>query len=148
MKRSTKRLILDLLRKHGTMSLATVRPDGFPQATTVAYANDGLALYFACDKSSQKVRNIKKSRKVSLTIDGDSTSWDRIKGLSMGATARIVDDPATSKRAIELLRKKFSEMGEMSAEDLAETAIVEVTPKVISVIDYELGFGHTDLVHV
>ena len=148
MNQSIMRLILDLLRKHDTMSLATVRPDGWPQATTVAYANDGFALYFACDRGSQKVRNIKKSKKVSLTIDGDAASWDHIKGLSMGATATVVDDPADAKRALQLLKKKFSEMASMSADDLDETAIVKVTPKIISVIDYERGFGHTDLVRV
>ena len=66
----------------------------------------------------------------------------------MGATARVVDGPAAAKRALRLLRKKFSDTSEPSPEELAETAVVEVTPKVISVIDYELGFGHTDLVRV
>jgi len=45
---TTKRFILEQLKTHHNMSLATVRPDGYPQATTVAYANDGLTLYFAC----------------------------------------------------------------------------------------------------
>ncbi len=47
MKNEAKRLILHLLANNDVMSLATVRPDGYPQATTVAYANDGLTLYFA-----------------------------------------------------------------------------------------------------
>jgi hypothetical protein len=34
----------------------------------------------------------------------------------------------------------------ISKEDLAATAFVKVTPKVISVLDYSKGFGHTDLV--
>lgn len=33
---SAKRFILEQLRIHRNMSLATVRPDGYPQATTVA----------------------------------------------------------------------------------------------------------------
>jgi hypothetical protein len=35
---SAKRFILEQLETHRNMSLATVRPDGYPQATTVAYA--------------------------------------------------------------------------------------------------------------
>ena len=27
-------------------------------------------------------------------------------------------------------------------------AVVRITPKIISVLNYELGFGHTDLVEV
>ena len=58
---ATKRFILGQLKAHRNMSLATVRSDGYPQATTVAYANDGLTLYFACDRNSQKVRNLRRS---------------------------------------------------------------------------------------
>jgi hypothetical protein len=39
-------------------------------------------------------------------------------------------------------------MADMSEEDLAATAVVKVTPKVVSVIDYTKGFGHSDLVKV
>jgi general stress protein 26 len=148
MDRKIRKFILDVLRDHKIMSLATLRPDGYPQATTVAYANDGLALYFACDRDSQKARNIKKCRKVSLTIDRDCADWSKIKGPSMAATAEVLKEPAAIRRGLKRLDGKFPEMGEMSEEDLAATAIVKVMPKVISVIDYRKGFGHTDLVKV
>jgi nitroimidazol reductase NimA-like FMN-containing flavoprotein (pyridoxamine 5'-phosphate oxidase superfamily) len=37
-----KSKILELLDQHRIMTLATNRPDGWPQATTVGYVNDGL----------------------------------------------------------------------------------------------------------
>jgi PPOX class probable F420-dependent enzyme len=146
MKRTLKALILKLLKQHDYMNLATVRTDGYPQATTVGYANDGLDLYFCCDRVSQKVRNLRRSPKVSLTIDHDTRNWARIKGLSMGARARVLSKPAETKCAFELLARKFPDMRKMPREDLAATAFVKVTPKVISVLDYSKGFGHTDLV--
>ena len=36
------------------MTIATVREDGYPQATTVSYANDGLIIYFGASAESQK----------------------------------------------------------------------------------------------
>jgi hypothetical protein len=36
--------ILTLLDQHRIMTIATLRPDGWPQATTVGYANEGLTL--------------------------------------------------------------------------------------------------------
>jgi len=42
-----------LLDQHRIMTVATLRPDGWPQATTVGYANDGLTLYFLCGLDSQ-----------------------------------------------------------------------------------------------
>ncbi len=40
------------------MTIATLRPDGWPQATTVAYANEGLTIYFVCGPDSQKATNL------------------------------------------------------------------------------------------
>ena len=146
MNRSCKTFILELLKQHNIMSFSTVRADGFPQSTTVGYANDGLDLYFCCDRVSQKVRNLRRSSKVSLTIDRDYKDFHRIKGLSMGARARVLSKPGEVTRAFELLARKFPEMRKVPKEDLAATAFVKVTPKVISVLDYSKGFGHTDLV--
>ena len=60
--------ILEVLRRHHTMTLATIRPDGYPQATTVNYIHDDLTLYFATDATSQKAGNIKLNNKVSVAI--------------------------------------------------------------------------------
>jgi hypothetical protein len=40
------------------MGIATIRPDGWPQTTTVGYANAGLTLYFLCAKDSQKAASL------------------------------------------------------------------------------------------
>lgn len=145
---SAKRFILDQLKKNRIMSLATVRPDGYPQATTVTYANDGLTLYFACDRNGQKVRNLRRSPKVSLTINKDTADWKKITGLSMGATAKVLKRPADTQRALVLLARKFKDMKGLSEEDLAETVFVRVQPKVVSMLDYRRGFGWTKLVRV
>jgi PPOX class probable F420-dependent enzyme len=145
---SAKRFILEQLRIHRNMSLATVRPDGYPQATTVAYANDGLTLYFACERNSQKVRNLRRSPKVSLTINKDWAGWEKITGLSMGGTAKILERPAETRRAQALLARKFKAMKGLSAQDLAATAFVRVQPKVVSMLDYRRGFGWTRQVRV
>lgn len=137
--------IIDLMKRHNIMTIATVRKDGYPQATTVTYVNDGLTLYFGCDKTAQKVKNIKRSGKVSLTIDRDYRDWNRIKGLSMAADAEVLTDRDEIRHAAALLAKKFPEWGTVPPGDVA---FVKVVPKVISVLDYTKGFGHTDLVRV
>jgi nitroimidazol reductase NimA-like FMN-containing flavoprotein (pyridoxamine 5'-phosphate oxidase superfamily) len=63
MKPQIKSFILKQMKTHRSMTVATVRNDGWPQATTVAYVNDGLDLYFCCDPDSQKVRNISRCRR-------------------------------------------------------------------------------------
>ncbi len=145
---SSKHFILEQLKIHRNMSLATVRPDGYPQATTVAYANDGLTIYFACERNSQKARNLRRSPKVSLTINRDWAAWKKITGLSMGGNAKILERATDTARAYAVLSRKFKAMKGLSAEDLASMAFVRVQPKVVSMLDYRRGFGWTKLVRV
>lgn len=146
---ATQQFILDLMQSHNVMSLATLRPDGWPQATTVAFAHEGLLLYFACDPGGQKVANIRQCERVSATINRDFADWSQIQGLSLGGTAAVVDDPEERRRAAELLRGKFPQWADMpEVDDPASIAYVRVMPKVISVLDYTKGFGHTRLVEI
>ena len=77
--------ILNLLSTHRIMTVATLRPDGWPQATTVGYVNDGLTLYFLCGLESQKAKNLARDNRLSLTIDHDTADLMAITGLSMAA---------------------------------------------------------------
>jgi general stress protein 26 len=85
------------------MTIATVRDDGFTQATTVSYVNDGLDIYFMTPSNGQKAKNIERNYKVSLTINRDYASWDNIEGLSMGAVAYSISDPVEMEKIGSLL---------------------------------------------
>lgn len=144
MDKNQEKFILSLMKRHSYMVIATVRPDGFPQATKVGYANDGFDLYFSCDKNSQKARNIRKCDKVSATIDRDTRDWDKIKGLSLGGHAEILKGKREREHAYAVLLNKFPEMDAFPANDPA-IAFVRLRPIVFSVLDYSQGFGHTEL---
>lgn len=141
-----RKRVLDLMKRHKIMTIATVRGDGYPQATTVTYANDGLVIYFGCGRTAQKVRNIKRRSKVSVTIDRDYRDWKQIKGLSMAANAQVLKDRTEIQHAMAVLAKKFPQWADLSAEERRAIRFIKVVPKVISVLDYAKGFGHTDLV--
>jgi PPOX class probable F420-dependent enzyme len=140
--------ILTLLDQHRIMTIATLRPDGWPQATTVGYANDGLTLYFLCGPESQKVANLARDDRVSLTIDHDTPQVMDITGLSMAARATVVVDPTEGEQALRLLLRKYPPQDALPLPmpTPADVRIFRVTPTVISVLDYSKGFGHTDLV--
>lgn len=138
--------ILSILARHNNMTLATLRPDGYPQATTVGYANDGTNIYFGCGLGSQKAQNIARDARVSAAVDVDHTNWNEIEGISLGGTAERVTDPAELARVASLFLAKFPQLASLTAEDQEQTAVFRVTPNVISVLDYAKGFGHNDLV--
>jgi nitroimidazol reductase NimA-like FMN-containing flavoprotein (pyridoxamine 5'-phosphate oxidase superfamily) len=143
-----RRKILTLLDQHRVMTIATLRPDGWPQATTVGYVNEGLTLYFLCGPDSQKAANLARDDRVSLTIDHDTAQVMEITGLSMAAYAQPVLDRAEAEKVLHMLPQKYPEQvglpGPMPTAD--QVRIFRVIPTVISVLDYSKGFGHTDLV--
>lgn len=148
MDEAVKQKIVALLDKHRTMRIATIRPDGWPQTTTVGYANAGLTLYFLCGKDSQKAANLARDDRVSLAIDDDIDQVMQINGLSMAAHAHRVVDEAEGAKALGLLFARYPAQDGVTLPlpSPADVAIFRVTPSVISVLDYTLGFAHTDLV--
>lgn len=109
--------ILELLDRHRVMTLATLRPDGWPQATTVGYVNDGLNLYFLCGLDSQKAANLARDDRVSLTIDDDPAQIMQIAGLSMAAHAERVSDRREAEKVLSMLPAQISRSGVLSAVD-------------------------------
>ena len=80
-----RKKVLALLDQHRIMTVATLRPDGWPQATTIGYVNEGLTIYFLCGLDSQKARNLERDNRLSLTVDHDTADMMAITGLSMAA---------------------------------------------------------------
>jgi PPOX class probable F420-dependent enzyme len=148
MNETIKKTIVTLLDGHRTMRIATLRPDGWPQVTTVGYANEGLKLYFLCGPDSQKAKNLARDDRVSLAIDDDAPQVMEITGLSMAARAQLVSDPAEAQKALGLLMQRYPEQRSLPLPmpSPADVRIFRLTPTVISVLDYSKGFGHTDLV--
>ena len=148
MDEALKEKILTLLDQHRIMTVATLRPDGWPQATTVGYVSEGLTLYFLCGLDSQKAKNLAKDDRLSLTIDHDTSDLMAITGLSMAARAQPVTDPAEADKILQMLPSKYPAQTSlpMAMPTRDEVRIFRVTPTVISVLDYTKGFGHTDLV--
>lgn len=148
MDNAIRKQIIDLLDEHRIMSLATLRPDGWPQATTVGYAHEGLNIYFLCGLDSQKTANLTKDNRVSMTIDHDSDQVMEIKGLSIAAHARRITDETEANRVLAMIIARYSKQKgfDMAIPKTSEMALFELKPVVISVLDYSKGFAHTDLV--
>lgn len=143
-----KTKIFALLDAQRDMTIATLRPDGWPQATTVGFAHDGLTLYFLCGRDSQKAANLARDNRVSATIDGETANVMAITGLSLAARAEPVTGHDEVVRIIGLLFARYGAKPgrEMPMPDLDTIAVFKLVPVVISLLDYSKGFGHADLV--
>jgi hypothetical protein len=128
-------LILRLLHEHRVMTIATLRPDGWPQA-------------------------IQRDPRVSIAIGSDATDPLLVQGLSLAGHASEVDDRAEFHEIAALRLKKFPEYTTLPeplarqdghlriapAPKASAVALLRIAPDVISVLDYEHGFGHSELV--
>jgi nitroimidazol reductase NimA-like FMN-containing flavoprotein (pyridoxamine 5'-phosphate oxidase superfamily) len=148
MDQALKSKILEVLRSHHTMALATVRSDGYPQATVVNYIHDDFVLYFAVDAASQKAGNIRLNNKVSVAIASEEQNFYKLRGLSMsGKAARIVDERRANELALRLFRT-LPQSRRFVPEDPKQLAVFEITPVAISLVDYATGFGKSYLVEL
>jgi uncharacterized protein YhbP (UPF0306 family) len=146
MEEALRVLILDVLRRQHLMTIATVRSDGYPQATTVNYINDDdLTLYFATDAVSQKAGNIALNAKVSVAIVDRAGDFYKLRGLSLsGNAARIHDRHKADEVALRLFRS-LPQSRRFVPENPHSLAVYAVTPVAIALIDYASGFGTTHL---
>lgn len=141
--------IVAILDAAQDLTVATNREDGYPQATTVSYVNDGMTIYFGTGAAAQKARNIARDGRVSLTVNLPYANWDAIRGLSIGARASRVTDPDEAGKIGALMFKKFPQIANYAAFGSAmDMALFRVAPEVISILDYSKGFGHTELVRL
>jgi hypothetical protein len=146
MNQSNQDFVKRVLDGASDLTLATVRPDGYPQATTVSFAHDGFVLYVGVGKHSQKANNIRDNNKVSLTINLPYHDWREICGLSMSALAEILETPAAIAIAQQCLLTRFPRVQEWVGPNMGgDIAFLKITPQLISVLDYSKGFGHTEL---
>ena len=143
MDETIRAIILNLLSHHNIMTLATVRPDGFPQATTVYYVNEGLTLYFATDPASQKAGNIKLNNKVSAAISGETENANKLKALSLsGIAAKVID--ATRVHDVQMsLFTAVPRAKRFAPTDAKQLVVYSITPIAMSLVDYAAGYGKT-----
>jgi nitroimidazol reductase NimA-like FMN-containing flavoprotein (pyridoxamine 5'-phosphate oxidase superfamily) len=135
---------ITILDANRIMTIATVRPDGWPQATIVGYANQGFRLYFLIYRTSQKFENIRHNNRVAITVARDPAQLRDIKAVYAGCSVHEVTDLAERGRAWQLLAKRHPNLTDLAPPEDAEVATMAADCKHVSVLDYGQGLGHAD----
>lgn len=132
------------LQSHKKMTLATVSPGGKPLAHTVEYASEGTTVYFATNKSSRKVQNIRKNPHVAYTVDEDYEDWFTIKGVQVEGLATVLSDKQEIGKAARLYIEKFPFI--VGFPQSFDVVFVKIEPVAGFFLDYAKGFAHKDRV--
>ena len=135
---------VEILDSNRTMAISTLRADGWPQTTIVGYANDGLTLYFLIFRSSQKLKNIRHDRRVSLAVGGEAKDLSQVTAVYAAAHATEVTDAKERNRAWQVLVSRHPNLTAFEPPERTEAAMIKAECKHVSVVDYRKGLGHTE----
>jgi PPOX class probable F420-dependent enzyme len=124
------------IRGHRVARLATSGADCHPAVIPICYEFDGGYIYTPIDEKPKsveagllkRVRNIKANPSVALVVDDYSEDWGKLVYVLISGTAEIIspsDDASEHARAVELLRKKYSQYRVMAID---ERPIIKITP--------------------
>ena len=122
--------------------------DHDPRALVVELlaANEVRTLCAATGADSAKVQNIRRDPRVSLTVGCGETDWSGLRGVSIAAHAQVLDSRSEIQRVARLVKRQFPSLADFSdPEHDRGWAFLRFVPRVISVIDYTRGFGHSVL---
>jgi nitroimidazol reductase NimA-like FMN-containing flavoprotein (pyridoxamine 5'-phosphate oxidase superfamily) len=139
---------IEILDSNRVMTIATVRPDGWPQATIVGYANEGWSLYFLIYRDSQKFHNIALDNRVAITVGSEPSELQQIKAVYAGCSAEEVTDLAERSRVWDLLARRHPNLTDLAAPRNADVATMVARCRHVSLLDYRKGLGHTESVTV
>ncbi|MBI4522812.1 MAG: TIGR03668 family PPOX class F420-dependent oxidoreductase [Deltaproteobacteria bacterium] len=121
------------IRSSRVAHLATADKKGQPLVIPICFAFDGRELYSAVDEKPKKgsplslkrVRNIRVNPPVCIVIDRYDEDWRKLGYLLIMGKARVMLRGETHKKAVTLLRKKYSQYREMA---IHERPIIRITP--------------------
>lgn len=143
-----KQQVLDYLKSHNTMSLATCA-SGVPWAATVFYASDEMRLYFFSAPESRHCQNIATNGRVAVTIQEDYDDWRQIKGIQLEGRVELVDGVMEKTKAMAIYARKYSDVIKLFSDPgsgvfykaFLKVKFYCVTPEKLFFIDNAQGFG-------
>ena len=143
-----KQQIVDYLKSHNTMTLATCAGD-VPWAATVFFASDDLRLYFFSAPESRHCQNLTVNQRVAVAIQEDYKDWREIKGIQLEGSVALVDGVVEKANAMAIYAIKYPDVIKLFTNPdsgvfykaFLKVKFYCVTPDKVFFIDNAQGFG-------
>lgn len=143
-----KQRVVDYLRSHNTMTLATTAAD-LPWAATVFFASDDFKLYFFSAPESRHCQNLANNARVAVTVQEDYKDWRQIKGIQLEGRVELVDGVVEKAKAMAVYALKYPDVIKLFTDPASgvfhraflKVKFYRVVPEKLFFIDNEQGFG-------
>jgi PPOX class probable F420-dependent enzyme len=131
------RKILSFIRSARIAHLATADRSGQPHAVPICFVFDDKYFYSPIDEKPKRtapaklkrLRNIAENPQVSLVIDHYDENWSKLAYVLITGAARIMQRGQRHRRAVTLLRRKYSQYRTMAID---RRPMIAIKPKRIT----------------
>ncbi|HXG50169.1 MAG TPA: TIGR03668 family PPOX class F420-dependent oxidoreductase [candidate division Zixibacteria bacterium] len=125
------------IRSARVAHLATAGADGQPLVVPICFVFDGTRFYSPVDEKPKRVspdrlkrmRNIRENPRVSLVVDRYEEDWKRLAYVLVAGTAEILMRGPRHRKAVRLLRRKYSQYRRMAIE---ERPLIAIAPRRVA----------------
>ena len=115
-----------LIRSARVAHLATADAHGQPHVVPICFVFDGKNFYSPIDEKPKRVtasklkrlRNIRENPQVALVIDRYDENWAKLAYILIIGKARLLASGSKHRKAVNLLRRKYSQYRRMSIDRL------------------------------
>ena len=112
---------------------------------TPAIANDELLIYFIISRRGQKLANILRDDRVSLSIGRDFHDPSSIRALSIAGHVSEVIDEKQRKKAVDMVLERHPGLRKLEKPEPSHSAVMLLFPSTVTILDYSKGLGHADV---
>jgi len=145
---SAKETMIEVIKSHNLVHIATIDSNGFPCVRGVDYAagDKENILYFVTKKDSRKTGHLARNSNIAFAIDHDCPAWEdlaKLKYIKGTGTATVIEDPVEMQKALGLLIQKFPFLAKLPG-DPSDFVGIKVELKNILVSDNTIHFGNTE----
>ena len=115
------RNVTRFVRSARVAHLATADARGMPHVIPICFVFDGKNFYSPIDEKPKRtvprklkrLRNIKENPQVALVIDRYDENWTKLAYILIMGKARVLVSGAKHRKAVHLLRRKYSQYRKM-----------------------------------
>lgn len=132
---------IDYVRAARTMTLCSHGPGGYPHAVAMWFVvDDDETVWMTTYRKSQKALNVRRNRKVALSIES-GTTYQSLKGVLIRGDAEVIGNTDVVLAVLERIHQKMygaapSGIGDAMRDQARKRAAIRVTPTRISSWDH------------